>query len=43
VENNKDVILNYYNGDNPSKVKVIVEGITTGGIPVRGITEYEVK
>ena len=43
VENNKEVLLNYYNTDNPSKVKVIVEGITTGGIPVTGFTEYEVK
>jgi hypothetical protein len=43
VENNKEVLLNYYNADNPSKVKVIVEGITTGGIPVTGQTEYEVK
>jgi hypothetical protein len=43
VENNKEVLLNYYNADNPSKVKVIVEGITTGGIPVTGKTEYEVK
>ena len=43
VENNKEVLLNYYNGDNPSIVKVIVEGITTGGIPVTGVTEYEVK
>jgi hypothetical protein len=43
LENNKEVLLNYYNSDNPSKVKVIVEGITTGGIPVTGITEYEVK
>ena len=43
VENNKEVLLNYYNADNPSKVKVIVEGITTSGIPVTGKTEYEVK
>jgi hypothetical protein len=43
VENNKDFFLNYYNADNPSKVKVIVEGITTAGIPVTGKTEYEVK
>ena len=43
LENNKEVLLNYYNADNPSKVKVIVEGITTGGIPVTGFTEYEVK
>jgi hypothetical protein len=43
VENNKDLFLNYFNADNSSKVKVIVEGITTSGIPVTGITEYEVK
>jgi uncharacterized protein (DUF433 family) len=43
VENNKEVLLNYYNADNPSKVRVIVEGITTAGIPVTGKTEYEVK
>jgi hypothetical protein len=43
VENNKEVFLNYFNADNPSKVKIIVEGITTAGIPVTGKTEYEVK
>ena len=43
VENNRDVLLNYFNADNPSRVKVIVEGITTNGIPVTGQTEYEVK
>ena len=31
VENNRDVLLNYFNADNPSRVKVIVEGITTAG------------
>ncbi len=43
AENNKEVLLNYYNSDNPSKVKLIVEGITSRGIPVTGFTEYEVK
>jgi hypothetical protein len=43
LENNKDLFLNYYNIDNPSKVKVIVEGITTTGIPVTAKTEYEVR
>ena len=43
VENDKNFFLNYYNADNPSKVKVIVEGITTKGIPVTGKAEYEVK
>jgi hypothetical protein len=41
--NNKDVFLNYFNADNPSKVKIVVEGITTSGIPVTAKTEYEVK
>jgi hypothetical protein len=43
IENNKEVILNYYNADNPSKVKIIAEGITTNGIPVSVKTEYDVK
>ena len=43
VENNKELLLNYYNSDNASKVKIIVEGITTSGIPVTGMKEYEVK
>lgn len=43
IENKKDILLNYFNADNPSIIKVIVEGITTNGIPVTGKTEYEVK
>jgi uncharacterized protein YbcV (DUF1398 family) len=43
VENNKNLFLKYFNADNPSKVEVIVEGITSKGIPVTGKTEYEVK
>jgi hypothetical protein len=43
LENKKDLFLNYYNADNPSSVKVTVEGITTSGIPVTGKTEYEVR
>jgi hypothetical protein len=43
VENNKNIFLNYFNADNPSTVKIVVEGITTSGIPVTGRTEYEVK
>lgn len=35
--------LNYYNADNPAIVKLIVEGITSTGIPVTGKAEYEVK
>jgi hypothetical protein len=43
VENNKNYLLNYYNADNSAKIKIIVEGITSNGIPVTGKTEYEVK
>ena len=43
VQNNKDISLIYYNGDNSSTVKITVEGITTNGIPLTSTTEYEVK
>jgi hypothetical protein len=43
VQGNNYVYLNFFNGDNPAKVKIVAEGITTGGIPVTGVTEYEIK
>ncbi len=43
IENNKNVILNYYNTDNSSTVKIAIEGITSDGIPITASTEYEVK
>ncbi len=43
VENNKNIALVYYNGDNPGTVKITMEGITTNGIPVTGTTEYKVR
>jgi hypothetical protein len=43
IENNKNIILNYYNSDNSSTVKVTIEGITSDGIPITASTEYEVK
>ena len=43
LEGNKEVILNYYNGDNSSLIRIIAEGITTTGIPVTGKAEYEVR
>jgi hypothetical protein len=43
LENNKEIILNYYNADNSSVIKITVEGITSSGIPVTGKTEYVVK
>jgi hypothetical protein len=43
LESNKEVILNYYNGDNLSLIRIIAEGITATGIPVTGKAEYEVR
>jgi hypothetical protein len=43
VGSNKDVYLNYFNGDNSSLIRVTAEGITTNGIPVTGTIEYEVR
>ncbi len=43
LKGNEEVVLNYYNGDNPSIVRINAEGITTSGIPVTGKAEYEVK
>jgi hypothetical protein len=43
VKNNKVVTLNYYNHDIPSTVRICVEGITSTGIPVTGIAEYEIR
>jgi hypothetical protein len=40
---NEKVVLNYYNGDNSSIVRLSAEGITTTGIPVTGKAEYEVR
>ena len=37
------VLLNYYNGDNASIVRLNAEGITTTGIPVTGKAEYEIR
>jgi hypothetical protein len=43
LEGTNEVILNYYNGDNSSLIRIIAEGITTTGIPVSGKAEYEVR
>ena len=37
------VLLNYYNGDYASIVRLNAEGITTTGIPVTGKAEYEIR
>jgi outer membrane receptor for Fe3+-dicitrate len=43
LEGTNEVILNYFNGDNSSLVRIIAEGITKDGIPVTGKAEYEVR
>jgi hypothetical protein len=43
VETNMDLFLNYCNADITTSVKIIVEGITSTGIPVTSTTEYEVQ
>ena len=43
LEGTKEVVLNYYNGDNSSFIRIVAEGITTTGIPVTGEAEYEVR
>lgn len=43
LEGTNEVILNYYNGDNSSLIRIVAEGITTTGIPITGKAEYEVR
>jgi hypothetical protein len=43
LEGNKELILNYYNGDSSSLIRITAEGITTAGIPVTGKAEYEIR
>lgn len=43
INNKEDLILNFYNSDNSSTVKITVEGITSTGVPVSTSTKYEVK
>lgn len=43
LEGTNEVVLNFYNGDTSSLIRVIAEGITTTGIPVTGKAEYEVR
>lgn len=43
VVTNKAYILKYFNGDISSTFKIVIEGITSSGIPVTGKVEYEVK
>jgi hypothetical protein len=43
LEATGEVILNYYNADNTSRVSITAEGMTRSGIPLTGKAEYEVR
>ncbi|MBK7626134.1 MAG: carboxypeptidase-like regulatory domain-containing protein [Bacteroidales bacterium] len=43
VVTNQDYLIKFYNADVSSTYKIIVEGMTSGGIPVTSRVEYEVK
>jgi TonB-dependent SusC/RagA subfamily outer membrane receptor len=43
LRSSENVSLYYYNADKASTIRVIVEGITTSGIPVACKTEYKIK
>jgi hypothetical protein len=43
LEANRELLLDFYNSDNSSAIKITVEGITSTGIPVSGTTEYKVQ
>jgi hypothetical protein len=43
VVTNQDYLLKYFNADISSTYNIIVEGITSSGIPVTGKIEYEVR
>jgi hypothetical protein len=43
VDGRTECILKYFNSDNVSGIKIIVEGITSMGVPVYAATEYKVQ
>jgi TonB-dependent Receptor Plug Domain len=43
LEGTNEVILNYFNGDNASIIRIIAEGITKDGIPITGTVKYEIR
>ncbi len=42
AENKKDLVINFYNSDKSSTIKITVEGITTTGIPLYRTLTYKV-
>lgn len=43
LTSNKDFFLKYFNSDNSSNIDIIVEGITTTGIPISSKAEYSIR
>jgi hypothetical protein len=43
LQNDKEFLLEYFNADNSSIIRIIVEGITSTGIPVTATMQYQVK
>jgi len=43
VEDRRDYNLKYFNSDNSSEVRILVEGITSTGVPVYVTTKYKVQ
>jgi hypothetical protein len=43
LQTGKELLLNYYNADNSSTIRIIIEGITSKGVPISSTTEYEVR
>jgi hypothetical protein len=42
LQTGKELLLNYFNADNSSAIRIIVEGITSTGIPVTSTAEYQI-
>ena len=43
ITSDNECIINYYNDDNSTDIRIVVEGMTLSGIPVTGMTEYKVE
>ncbi len=43
LKTGKDLLLKYFNTDNSSKICLVIEGITTNGIPIFEKINYEVR
>lgn len=43
LQSNQTQFLNYFNADHSSTIRIIVEGITSNGIPLTASAEYEVR